>query len=192
MADLPPTFTTHAARALGVHTRDLYAWRDSGEIQELSRGVFRRGDAPLATYPDLLAVAYRAPRAIVSCLSAAAAHELTDEIPGTVQIAVPQSTHPPKIDQPPTTVLRFDDATFELGLTEIDAAPGEPVRIYDPARTVVDLMRLRHRFGETVAHVALKRYLAMKSASPARILSYAQDLNVFGPMRVALDIATAR
>ena len=43
---LPATFTTETSRAHGVHSRDLYAWRDGGRIIELSRGVFRRADAP--------------------------------------------------------------------------------------------------------------------------------------------------
>ena len=43
--DLPPTFTTDQARALGVHPRELYAWRDDEAVLELSRGVFRRADA---------------------------------------------------------------------------------------------------------------------------------------------------
>lgn len=33
---LPLTFTTETARAHGVHPRDLYAWRDAGQIVELS------------------------------------------------------------------------------------------------------------------------------------------------------------
>ena len=80
---LPSTFTTETSRAHGVHPRDLYAWRDGGQIIELSRGVFRRADAPPASYPDMIAVAHRAPRAIVCCVSAAAIHELTDEMPAS-------------------------------------------------------------------------------------------------------------
>jgi hypothetical protein len=89
-------------------------------------------------------------------------------------------------------VFRFDAETFELGLSEVDAAPGEPVRLYDAARTVTDLMRLRHRFGEPAAHTALNRYLAQPGSRPALLLSYARALGVFGPMRTALDIASAR
>lgn len=189
---LPPTFTAKMARDLGVHPRQLYAWRDAGEITELSRGVFRRADAPQASYPDILAVAYRAPRAIVCCLSAAVIHDLTDELPGSVQVAVPNGSHPPQIGFPPATVLRFDPQTFELGLSAVDAAPGEPVRVYDAARTVTDLMRLRHRFGEPVAHAALNRYLAQPGSRPALLLSYARSLGAFGPVRTALDIASAR
>jgi hypothetical protein len=97
--------TTAQARRMGVHPRDLYLWRDRGEIVELPRGVFRRGDAPPATYPDQLAVAYRAPQAIVCCISAAAVWDLTDELPAAVQVAVRKSAHPPHIDQPPTTLM---------------------------------------------------------------------------------------
>ncbi|MCK9247411.1 MAG: hypothetical protein M0P31_00290 [Solirubrobacteraceae bacterium] len=189
---LPSTFTTSTARRLGVHSRELYAWRDGGEVVELSRGVFRRGDAPAASWPDLLAVAHRAPRAIVCGVSAAAVHDLTDELPAMVQIAVPTPAHPPRIAYPPTMVLRFDEATFELGLSLVEAAPEEPVRIYDPARTVVDLLRLRHRFGESVAYGALHRYLRRREAKPARLLEYAAALGVRGPMRHALDVASAR
>src|SRR5271154_487044 len=96
---LPPTFTAKTARDLGVHPRELYTWRDAGEITELSRGVFRRADAP-ASYLDVLAVAYRAPRGIICCLSAAVIHDLPDELPGSVQVSRPQG-QPPAGDRLP-------------------------------------------------------------------------------------------
>ncbi|HWK25606.1 MAG TPA: type IV toxin-antitoxin system AbiEi family antitoxin domain-containing protein [Solirubrobacter sp.] len=192
VAVMPDTFTSATAFSRGVHPRDLYAWRDAGEIVELSRGVFRRSDAPPAAYPDLLAVSYRAPRAIVCCVSAAMVHELTDELPVWVQVAVPNGTHPPRIDHPPTRVFRFDRRTFELGLAGIEAAPGERVRAYDAARTVIDLMRLRHRLGESIAHTALNRYMTRQDARPALLLEYARELGVLGPVRQALDVVSAR
>lgn len=187
---LPDTFTTATARGRGVHPRDLYAWRDSGEVVELSRGVFRRADAEAASWPDL-AVAYRAPRAIVCCVSAAAVHGLTDELPGAVQIAVAARAHPPRIEYPPTSVFRFDEATFEIGRSHVEAAPGEPVRIYDAARTVVDLIRLRHRLGEPIAFGALNRYLRVSGARPGLLLEYAERLDAFGPVARALEVANA-
>ena len=188
---LPDTFTTATARGRGVHPRDLYAWRDAGAVVELSRGVFRRADAAAPSWPDLLAVAYRAPRAIVCCVSAAAVHGLTDELPGAVQIAVAARSHPPRIEHPPTSVFRFEEATFEIGVSQVDAAPGEPVRIYDPARTVVDLIRLRHRLGEPIAFGALNRYLRVRGARPGLLLEYAERLDASGPVARALDVANA-
>jgi predicted transcriptional regulator of viral defense system len=189
--DLPPTFTTHAARHLGWHPRDLYLLRDSGQVYELSRGVFRRADAPAPTWPDLLAVGTRVPRGIVCCVSALAVHDLTDEIPGAVQVAVARTQRPPQIDYPPTEVFRFDDKTFDLGLSSVEAAPGESVRIYSAERTVIDLMRLRRRLGEALALGALRRYLRRRHARPGELLSVARSLNVLGPVRMALDVASA-
>ncbi|MDO5494467.1 MAG: hypothetical protein Q4G64_01975 [bacterium] len=188
---LPATFTTETARTRGIHPRDLYAWRDGGNLVELSRGVFRRADAPPASYPDALAVSHRSPRAVVCCVSAAAVHDLTDEMPTALQIAVPQRAHPPVIDHPPVQVFRFKESLFDVGLSSFEAALGEHVRIYDPARTVVDLMRFRGRFGEPVAHASLHRYLASAAPRPALLLEYAKVLGVFGPMRAALDVMRA-
>ncbi|NEA31836.1 type IV toxin-antitoxin system AbiEi family antitoxin domain-containing protein [Streptomyces sp. SID13031] len=188
---LPNTFTTRTAAGLGVHSRDLYAWRDDGRIVELSRGVFRRADAPAATYPDLLAVAHRSPGAVTCCISAAAVHDLTDELPVAVQIAVPRRSRTPRIEYPPTTAFRFDEDTFKLGLSQIEAAPGESVRVYSPTRTVVDLMRLRGRLGEPLAYSVLQRYLRSRAAKPGLLLDFAGKLDVYGPVRRALDVASA-
>lgn len=192
LESLPVTFTTRAALRAGVHPRDLYRWRDEGDVTELSRGVFRHADAPQPSFPDLLAVGMRAPHAIVCCVSAAVAHGLTDEMEPAVQIAVSSGRHPVHIAYPPTTVFRFDAETFELGLTRMEVAPDEYTRIYDSARTVVDLMRLRHRLGEPLAHTVLNRYLASPGAKPGRVLEYANVLGAVGPVRLALDIAGAR
>lgn len=189
---LPNTFTTKTALKSGVHPSTLYRWREDGEIIELSRGVFRQTDAPLPTYPDFLAAAYRSPKAIVCCLAAAAVYDLTDEIPRTVQIAVMAQQRPPRISYPPTETFRFNKATFELGLSSIEAAPGEYVRIYDSTRTVIDLMRMRHRLGEPLAHIALRRYLRERGAQPAHSLKFAAALDVYGPIRTALEVLTAQ
>lgn len=144
---LANTFTTAEALSRGMHRRELYGLRDDGELIELSRGVFRWANAPLPTFPDLLAVSRRVPIAIVCCVSAAAVYDLTDEIPIAVQFAVPRRHRPPQIDYPPTEVFRFTAEKFELGLSSVEAAPGEVVRIYSRERTVADLMRFRNRLG---------------------------------------------
>lgn len=192
LASLPATFTTSTALGRGVHPRQLYRWRDDGDVVELSRGVFRQADAPLATHPDLLAIAMRSAIAIVCCRTAAAIHDLSDEIPLSVQIAVPTNHRPPRIAYPRTEVFRFDAASFGLGLSRVEAAPDEWVRIYDPARTVIDLMRLRGRFGEPLAHAALHRYLRRRDARPPELLTMATRLDVLGPVRRALDVAMAQ
>lgn len=191
LEELPDTFTTSQASRAGLHFRDLYSLRDDEDLLELSRGVFRKADAPTPTWPDLLAVSVRAPLAVVCCVSAAEVHDLTDEIPREVQIAVPRGRRPPSIEYPPTEVFRFNAATFDLGLAEVEAAPGENVRVYSAERTVVDLMRLRGVLGEPLALSALRRYLLRRGARPGQVLTFARELSVFGAVRAAVDAVIA-
>ncbi len=189
--DLPTTFTTSTAIAAGLPGVSLLRLRDAGELTELSRGIFRHADAPEPTHPDLLALSLRVPNGIICAVSAAAAYDLTDELLARVQIAVARGTTRPKITYPPTRVFTFEPSTFELGLTEIEAAPGEWVRIYSPPRTVVDLMKLRRQIGENIALIVLRRYLSTPDAEPGRVLEFARALKVFGPVQAALDAVGA-
>lgn len=190
-ADLPPTFTTAQARAAGVHPRTLYGWRDDGEITELSRGVFRRADVPLPSYPDFLAVSARAPGAVICLLTAASHHELTDYLPLRVDLAVPRGVRPPAIAWPPVKVHRFDPGRFDLGLTRLEVADGEFASIFDPARTVVDLMRFRHRIGEQLAFTALARFIRQRQGNAGLLGEYADTMNLLGPIRRVTDVLLA-
>jgi hypothetical protein len=77
------------------------------------------------------------------------------------------------------------------GLTRLEAAPGEYIRSCDPTRTVVDLMRLRHRVGQLTALAVLQRYLRRRDSRSAELLERAAALRVHRPLLHALDVASA-
>lgn len=66
---------------LGIHPRTLYALRNSGDIHQVGRGLYRLSASPPLTSPDLIPVAVRIPRGVVCLISALAFHELTTQIP---------------------------------------------------------------------------------------------------------------
>jgi hypothetical protein len=191
LSRLPPTFTSGQAREEGIHWRDIYALRDSGEIRELTHGVYRKANAPETAHIDLLAVAARVPRAVVCLESALALHELTDEVPREIQIAVPRGRHVPRFDYPPLRVSRFDPDTFEVGVELLEVAPGEAVRVYSPARSVVDAIRLRRLVGEVTGLRALRLYLRRRGAQPAELLEFARVLRIESRVRSAIEAVTA-
>ena len=78
LSHLPPTFTARAASAAALSPRDLATLREAGEIDELSRGVYRLADAEPTAHLDLLAVCTRAPHAVVCGESALSLHELSN------------------------------------------------------------------------------------------------------------------
>ena len=189
---LRPTFAKAQAEAVGITRHALYGLRDAGSIVELSRGVYRNVAAPETIHLDLLAVSLRAPAAVVCAESALALHQLIDDIPAEVSIAVPRGTRPPTITYPPVNVSRFEADTFHMGVERFEAAPDEFVPVYGPARSVVDMMRLRHLYGDSLALHALGRYLrASERRDITELMDLARALGVAGPVRTATKAVLA-
>ena len=105
--------------------------------------------------------------------TALARHGLTDTIPPTVNIALPRGSRTPALREM-IEVHIFARETFNLGRSEISIGDGRKVGIYSPERTLVDVIRLRHREGPEVAWEALRRWLRRKGSKPAALLSMAK------------------
>jgi len=171
----------------GARWEDLYRLRDSGELIELSRGVYRVADAPATAHLDLVAVCRRAPEGMICLNSAASFWDLSDEMPDAVHLAIARGRHRPRIVYPPTRVHVFAAATFSLGRTMEKIESGETIAISSPERTVVDLMRLRSRVGRDLALGALRRYLEGGEAKPGELLELARRLRVGSVMAQAME-----
>lgn len=177
--------TTEALRA-GIHPRDLYALRDSGELEVVARGVYRLADLPPLTEPELAAVAARVPKAVIAMVSALRFHGLTTEIPHFVSIALPRGTSRPRIDWPPLRVYWFSGVRYTDGI-EGHERDGVTLKVYGPARTVADCFRLRNRLGIGVATEALRTGLEDRAFTPAEIMKVAARLRVAGVLRPYLE-----
>lgn len=192
LSHLPPTFTARAASAAALSPRDLAMLRDAGEIDELSRGVYRRSDADPTAHLDLLAVCARAPHAVVCGESALSLHELIDDIPHEVHIAVPRGSHRPSISYPPTKVSQYAAGTFDFAVQRFEAAPGETIPVYSPARAVVDAMRLGRVEGRGLALTALNRYLRRTGQQGvADLQRAARELGGMPAIRPAIEAVLA-
>jgi predicted transcriptional regulator of viral defense system len=157
---LAPSFTAQEARVTGMSWPALYRLRDRGRIVELSRGVYRKSDAAPIAEIDLRAVYLRSPHGMICLVSALQHWQLTDEMPGAVDLALPRPLHRPKIDYPATRVHIFNADTFAAGREPVDLGPGEPIFISSIERTLVDCLRLRHQLGSDLAYRALREYLS--------------------------------
>lgn len=189
---LPATFTSTQARQAALSSRDLSVLLSDAEVIELSRGVYRHADAPESAHIDLLAVCLRVPHAVVCGESALALHELIDDIPQAVHIAVVRGAHRPTISYPPVVISQYAERTFMLNVKRFEVAPGETIPVYDAARAVVDAMRLRHRIGETLALAALGRYLRRtgRAGLPA-LQRIAEELGAMSAIRPAVEAVIA-
>lgn len=116
--------------------------RDTGIIEQLGRGLFRRVDSAGDADPGLLEIAYRAPQATLCLNPALARHGLSDAIPARIDVALPRGQRRPRT-QAPVTWHTFAADTFDLGRHELQLAPEMSIGLYSEERCIIDWFRLR-------------------------------------------------
>jgi len=177
---------TGEALRLGMHPRTLYALRDCGALEQVTRGVYRLAElAPLGS-PDLVAVAKRVPEGVICLISALAFHELTTQIPHAVYVAVRKGRALPRLDYPPVEVFQFREAAFSAGVEE-HLVDGEGVRIYGPEKTIADCFKFRNRMGLDVVLEAVRLYRLRGRTDVQALLQYGRICRVERVMRPYLE-----
>lgn len=138
---------------------------------------------------DALAAVSAVRRDATLCLTSALVHHgLRDLAPVDVDIALPRGARRPTgIDG--VAWHSFDPGTFGIG-REVAELPGGPVvAIYSAERTIVDSFRLRHQGSGGVAQEALRRWVACRGNSPAKLLAVAASFPKAEPsIRQALAV----
>lgn len=168
---------TGEALRLGIHPRTLYAMRDSGLLEQLSRGLYRLAELPPLSNPDLVTVALKVPQAVICLVSALAFHELTTQIPHFVDIALPNRAERPRLDYPPLRIFRFSGLAWSEGV-ETHRLDDVPVRIYGPEKSIADSFKYRRKLGLDIALEALSLYRQGDNVDVGKLLHYARICRV--------------
>ncbi|MBU4175412.1 MAG: type IV toxin-antitoxin system AbiEi family antitoxin domain-containing protein [Actinobacteria bacterium] len=177
---------TKDAISAGIHPRTLYAMRDEGVLERVSRGRYRLSSMPALSNPDLVTVATRIPRGVICLISALAYHMLTDEIPHQVYIALRPGTEKPRIEHPPVRIVWFSGEAFAEGI-EIHEIDGVDVQVYGVAKTIADCFKFRKKIGGDVALEALKTYRNRPDFNLEELMRYARIRKVEKVMRPYLE-----
>ena len=92
----------------------------------------------------------------------------------------------PVVSQPSLQIVRFSGELLTGGIEE-HAIEGVKVRIYNPAKTIVDLFRYRQSAGKryktspglNIALEGLRAALRQRKATPAKIAEYAHGAGIW-------------
>ena len=168
LASLPATFRfKEGVDRLGE--RRLRRLLGEGRIVAVSRGLYRKSD--WLGDDDSVEIATRAPRATLCLSSALARHDLIDDIPARIDVAIPRGSWTPRTNAP-VRWRHFDPDTFDIGRDTVDVGAGRRIGQYDPPRSIIDAFRMRHIDGSDLANEALKRWLR-QGGQPADLLAMA-------------------
>ena len=175
--------------AAGITAATISRMRRDGEIVRLARGLYQLPDVSLDANHSLAEAAKRVPKGVVCLVSALAFHELTDQLPAAVWMAIGTKDWGPKGGIPAVRIVRFTEALLS---DDVDTMriEGVPVKIFGIAKTVADCFRHRRTIGQSVALEGLREALRQRKATPAEIAHHAEQGRVAGVVRPYLEVLT--
>ena len=171
---------------LGIPRVYLTRLTAGGKLAKAGRGLYRLAETTLSENEGLAIVASRVPQAVFCLLTALQFHALTTQLPRQVWIALPQGSHPPKIDYPPVKLIQYTGNAFTQGV-ETHRIDQIDIRVYSVAKTVADCFKHRNKIGLDVALEALKDARSQKKASADDLWRYAKICRVANVMRHYLE-----
>lgn len=182
----------------GITATTVSRMKAKGLVLQLSRGLYQLPNASPDVNHSLAEAAKLVPKGVICLVTALAFHELTDSIPARVWMAIGPKDRRPRAGHPPLQFVRFRDKMLRSGVEE-HLVEGVRVRIYNPAKTVVDLFRYRQRAGKryqkspglNLALEGLKEALRLRRATPSEIARYATEGGVWKVVQPYLEAMIA-
>jgi hypothetical protein len=181
----------------GVTAATVSRMQKKGLVVQLGRGLYQLPDAALDGNHSFAEATKLVPKGIICLDSALAFHGLSDHIPPRIWMALGHKEWRPIITHPPIIIVRFGDNVLDRGI-EMHVIERVTVRIYSPAKTIVDLFRWLHRarrfYGQGVslssAIQGMKETLRLRKATPAEIASYATEAGIWNVIQPYLETLT--
>jgi predicted transcriptional regulator of viral defense system len=182
----------------GITATAVSRMTKKGLLKRLARGLYQLPGSSLDVNHSLAEAAKLVPKGVVCLVTALAFHNLTDSVPSRVWMAIGPKDRRPRASHPPLQFVRFRDKMLSSGVDE-HLIEGVRVRIYNPAKTVIDLFRYRQRAGKryqkspglNLALDGLREVLRQRKATPAEIARYAMEGGIWKVVQPYLEAMTA-
>lgn len=169
----------------GIARTTLQYMANQGVLRRVTRGVYTLAGQYL-TFEAFAEIMISTPRSVICLLSALQFHEITTQMPFETWVAIESNASRPK--SPNVRIVKLTGKAFSEGI-ETHEKEGLSVRVYCPAKTVVDCFKFRNKVGLDVAREALVDCLAQKKATRDEIWKYAKICRMTNIMRPYLEMS---
>lgn len=184
LAGLPDTFR-YSDAVDRMSERRFRALIHDGSVVEFSRGLYRK--AEWDGDEDLTEISAKADSATLCLRSALVRHDLIDDIPAEIDVAIPRGAWTPKT-LAPVRWRHFDTRTFEIGRDLLEIDGGGTIGIYNGERSIIDAFRLRHIEGRELGNEALKAWIR-RGGQPSLLIEMSRSFpRTQGALRRTLEV----
>lgn len=180
---------TSELAAEGVAATTMARLLANGTVLRLSRGLYQLADADIDIHHDLAEATKRVPKGVICLTSALAYHELTDQMPRKVWMAIGSKDWAPAEHGPRLRIVRMSDRLLQSDI-ETHMIENVSISMFTIPRTLVDCFRHRKSVGMNVAIEALRETIRQRKATPAVIAECARKRGVWSAMAPYLETLT--
>ena len=151
----------------GLRGNTLSEMAARGVVYRVARGVYVPASGSCSEYLDYETAAKVVPRGVFTLNSALRIHDLTDENPMRMTMAIPSNSHAPK------TILPVDFVYMKKELLSEDVEEFTPngimFRVFSVERTIVECFKARSRVGINICVAALDDAIAKRRIDRKRL-----------------------
>jgi predicted transcriptional regulator of viral defense system len=185
-----PLMRARDLREEGIAASTIARAVRAGTVIRAARGLYQLPDSELDLETTLAEASKRVPRGVICMISALAFHQLTDQMPRKVWMAIGARDWEPSVEYPPLRIVRFRSPYLEYGI-EKHVISGVDVPVYSIAKSLADAFRSRRFVDRSVAIECLRNAVEERKATPAEIAQAARDCGAWKQMQPYLEAITA-
>jgi predicted transcriptional regulator of viral defense system len=186
LAKSQSTIRTRDAIAGGIHPEDLRRLVDRGVLLKSSRGMYTYIDAEITEHHSLAVARQRVEHGVMCLLSALQFHGIGTQAPFEVWVAIDVHARRPNSDVLSLHPVYMSGLALSAGI-ETHTIEGTPVQLFNPAKTIVDCFKYRHKIGLDVALEALRESWESRRCSMDELWEYAKICRMTKVMRPYLE-----
>jgi predicted transcriptional regulator of viral defense system len=176
-------------REAGITAATISRLEAAGTISRLARGLYQLPDATVGANHTLAEASKLVPKGVICLTSALAFHELTDQVPARVWLAIGPKDWRPRLRYPPMRFAHFPLTQLRAGITR-HLIEGVSVPVFSIGKTIADLFRHRRAVGINVALEGLREALRQRKATAGEIARYAAEGGVWKVMEPYMSALT--
>lgn len=176
---------------LGISKEYLRKLHKKGKVNRIARGFYVLPNYEFSAMQSITEVSKQVSKGVICLLSALRVHGFTTQNPFEVWIAVERRAWKPQIDgTTQVRYIRFSGAAFTSGV-QVKTVDNIKVKVYSPAKTIVDCFKYRNKIGLDVALEALRDGWKEKLFTMDELWKYAKICRVGNVMRPYLESMTS-
>lgn len=171
--------------AAGISKDLFYKFAEQYGLEKAAHGIYV---SPHVFVDEMYLLQQQFPKVIFSHDSALYLHDLAEMEPMPLTVTVPHKYRSVALLEKTVEICYVKPELHGMGVCTVASPAGFPLRIYDPERTVCDIVRRRKHMDVTAFNYAIQQYMKRNTKDLPRLLRYARELKMERQLRNVIGV----